>query len=163
MNIDLSKLFYNQIDKIDINEEIDIPEEFYKDNKDIKNISKVKVNGFIEENGENYSVNLNIICNLTLICSVSLKDVDYPINIDIEEIIGEDGKNLEDFDKIINNSIDLLPIIWQNILVEVPMRVVSPDIKEENIYGDGWKFITTEEENKEIDPRLSKLKDFLSE
>jgi uncharacterized protein len=70
---------------------------------------------------------------------------------------------LEDFDKIINNSIDLVPIIWQNILLEVPIRVVSPDIKEENIYGDGWKFITKEEEVKEIDPRLSKLKDFLSE
>ena len=43
------------------------------------------------------------------------------------------------------------------------MKVVSPDIEEKNIYGDGWKFVTTEEENKEIDPRLSKLKDFLSE
>ena len=44
------------------------------------------------------------------------------------------------------------------------MKVVSPDIKDENIYGDGWKLITNEEEEeKEIDPRLSKLKDFLSE
>ena len=43
------------------------------------------------------------------------------------------------------------------------MKVVSPDIEEKNIYGDGWKFVTTEEEEKEIDPRLSKLKDFLSE
>lgn len=163
MNIDLSKLFYHQVDKISINETIDIPEKFYIENKDIKDISSVKVNGYIEENGENCSVILNIVCDLTLICSVSLKDVKYPINIDIEEIIGENNENLEDFDKIINNSIDLLPIIWQNILVEVPMKVVSPDIKEENIYGDGWKFVTTEEENKEIDPRLEKLKDFLSE
>ena len=163
MNIDLSKLFYHQVDKISINETIDIPEKFYIDNKDIKDISSVKVNGYIEENGENCSVILNIVCDLTLICSVSLKDVKYPVNIDIEEIIGENNENLEDFDKIINNSIDLLPIIWQNILVEVPMKVVSPDIEEKNIYGDGWKFVTTEEENKEIDPRLSKLKDFLSE
>ena len=43
------------------------------------------------------------------------------------------------------------------------MRVVSEDVQEENIYGNGWKFITKEEESKEIDPRLSKLKDFLSE
>ena len=99
-------------------------------------------------------------CNLILTCSVSLKDVKYPVDINIEEIIGENDENLEDFDKIINNSIDLVPIIWQNILLEVPIRVVSPDVKEENIYGDGWKFITKEEEEKEIDPRLSKLKDF---
>ena len=163
MKIDLTKLFYNETDRIDIKDSIIIPVDYYKDNKDIKDISKVEIEGDISENGENYSVNLNIKCNLTLVCSVSLKDVIYPIDINIEEIIGENGNNLEDFDKIINNSIDLLPIIWQNILVEVPIRVVSPDIEEENIYGDGWKFITKEEESKEIDPRLSKLKDFLSE
>lgn len=163
MKIDLTKLFYNEADRIDINDSITIPVDYYKDNKDIKDVSKASIVGYISENGENYSVNLNIKCNLTLICSVSLKDVIYPIDINIEEIIGENGNNLEDFDKIINNSIDLLPIIWQNILVEVPMRVISPDVKEKNIYGDGWKFITEEEENKEIDPRLEKLKDFLSE
>ena len=163
MKIDLTKLFYNEVDRIDINDSIDIPEEYYSDNKDIKKVSKVDIEGDITDNGESFTVNLNIKCDLTLICSISLKDVNYPININIEEIIAENGENLEEFDKIINNSIDLLPIIWQNILVEVPMKVVSPDIKEENIYGDGWKFITKEEENKEIDPRLSKLKDFLSE
>ena len=163
MKIDLTKLFYNETDRIDIKDSIIIPVDYYKDNKDIKDISKVEIEGDISENGENYSVNLNIKCNLTLVCSVSLKDVIYPIDINIEEIIGENGNNLEDFDKIINNSIDLLPIIWQNILVEVPIRVISPEVEEKNIYGDGWKFITKEEENKEIDPRLEKLKDFLSE
>lgn len=162
MNIDLTKLMYNTIDEIPINSSINIPKE-YLENTDIKDISKVDIDGSIYYNGENYEVNLNIKCNLTLTCSISLKDVLYPIDININEIIGEIGENIEDFDKIINNSIDLLPIIWQNILVEVPIRVVSPDIKEENIYGDGWKFITNEEENKDIDPRLSKLKDFLSE
>ena len=161
MIIDLTKLIYNQVDSIPIDAEIDIPKEYLND--DIRNISKVKIFGEIIEEGESYLVNLNIKCDLTLICSVSLKDVLYPVDVNIEEIISENGENIEFFDKIINNSIDLVPIIWQNILLEVPIRVVSPDIKEENIYGDGWKFITKEEENKEIDPRLSKLKDFLSE
>ena len=161
MIIDLTKLIYNQVDSIPIDAEIDIPKEYLND--DIRNISKVKIFGEIIEEGESYLVNLNIKCDLTLICSVSLKDVLYPVDVNIEEIISENGENIEFFDKIINNSIDLVPIIWQNILLEVPIRVVSPDIKEENIYGDGWKFVTTEEENKEIDPRLSKLKDFLSE
>lgn len=163
MIIDLSKLFYNQTDSISINEEVEIPKDYYQNNEDIKEVSKVSVFGDIYENGENFTLDLNIKCNLTLICSISLKDVNYPLDIDIEENISENGENIEEFDKIINNSIDLLPIIWQNILVEVPMKVVSPDIEEKNIYGDGWKFVTTEEEEKEIDPRLSKLKDFLSE
>jgi uncharacterized protein len=161
MVIDLTKLMYRQVDSIQIDTELEIPKEYLTD--DIKDISKVKVSGDITEEGESYLVNIDIKCDLTLICSVSLKDVKYPVNININEIIGENGENLEDFDKIINNSIDLVPIIWQNILLEVPIRVVSPDVKEENINGDGWKFITKEEENKEIDPRLEKLKDFLSE
>lgn len=163
MNIDLTKLFNRELDEIIIDESIKIPEDYYKDNDDIKDVSLVKVFGDITDNQEYFSVNLNIKCELTLVCSVSLKDVKYNIDINIEEIIGENDNNLEEFDKIINNSIDLLPIIWQNILVEVPMRVVSEDVQEENIYGNGWKFITKEEESKEIDPRLSKLKDFLSE
>ena len=162
MIIDLSKLIYGQTDRIDIDTEVTIPSE-YLINSEIKNISKVKVNGEIVEEGLSYLVNINIKCNLTLTCSVSLKDVDYPVNTEINEIISNEDENIEDFDKIINNSIDLVPIIWQNILVEVPIRVVSPDVKEENIYGDGWKFITTEEDKKEIDPRLEKLKDFLGE
>ena len=162
MNIDLTKLLYSQTDKILIDDTVVIPKE-YLENSDIKDISEVKVTGEITSDEVETVINLNIKCDLTLICSVSLKDVKYPVDINIEEIIGENDENLEDFDKIINNSIDLLPIIWQNILLEVPIRVVSPDVKEENIYGDGWKFITKEEEKKEIDPRLSKLKDFLSE
>ena len=158
MNIDLSKLLYNQTDEIIIDEVIDIPKEYLTD--DIKDISKVSVNGSITNDGYMLSLNLNIKCVLTLICSVSLKDVKYEINTDIEEEISEDNdENM----KILNNSIDLLPIIWQNILMEIPIKVVSPDIEEKNIYGDGWKFITDEEDDEEIDPRLSKLKDFLDE
>ena len=160
MNINLVKLLNNLEDEIIIDEVIEIPKEYLND--DIKDISEVKVKGNITTDGYMIEANLNIKCDLTLVCSVSLKDVKYPIDIDIKEEISDDSE--EEFDKILNNSIDLLPIIWQNILVEIPMKVVSPDIKEENIYGDGWKFITDEEnEEKEIDPRLSKLKDYLDE
>ena len=162
MNIDLTKLIYRQVDSISINETLSIPKE-YLEGTDIKSVSDVVIDGEIIENGEAFEIDANIKCDLVLPCSVSLKDVNYKIDININEIISDSVQDIEEFDKIINNSIDLLPIIWQNILVEVPIRVVSPDIKEENIYGDGWKFITKEEENKEIDPRLSKLKDFLSE
>lgn len=162
MNINLTKLISSSVEEITIDDKVIIPKELLE-NTDIKDVSEVKVQGKITENGENYEVQLNIKCDLTLTCSVSLKDVIYPIDINIIENISQNNENIEEFDKIINNSIDLVPIIWQNILVEVPIRVLSPDIKEENIYGDGWKFITNEEENKEIDPRLEKLKDFLSE
>ena len=160
MNINLSKLLNHQVDEIVIDEIINMPKEYLND--DIKDISEVKVKGNITNNDYLIELNLNISCNLTLICSISLKDVDFPVNINVNEELSEEDS--EEFNKILNNSIDLLPIIWQNILMEIPMKVVSPDVKEENVYGDGWKFITNEEEeDKEIDPRLSKLKDLLDE
>ena len=160
--IDITKLLTSQVDSILIDETITIPSE-YLENTERRKISDVIVKGKVYYEDLEYQVSLNIKCDLVLPCSISLKDVDYKIDININEIISEDDEKVEKNDKIVNNCIDLLSIVWQNILVEIPLRVVSPDVKEENIYKDGWKFITNEEENEEIDPRLSKLKDFLSE
>ena len=151
------------VDEIKIDDEVTIDDKLLE-NTDIKKISKVKVKGNIYPEGNNFSVNLNIKCILTLVCSISLKDVEYNIDINVNEIIGENDDILEENNKIINNSIDLIPIIWQNIILEVPLKVVSPDIEVKNINGDGWRFITDEEVvEKEIDPRLEKLKEFLGE
>ena len=148
MNISLIKLFSGVVDRIDINEEITIPEEYYT--YDIKSISPVKLDGYLYlDELDNLSINLNVKCNLTLKSSISLKDVDFPININIDEL------DFDDENKKITNSIDLIPIIWQNILIEIPIRVTDSS-NDENIYD---KYIKKEE----IDERLSKLKDFLDE
>ena len=165
MLINLSKLITNISDEITFNDEVEI-DKSYLENTDIKDISKVKVEGSIRPYENNFELNMNIKCTLTLICSISLKDVKYDININVNEIIGEstDEVEIEENNKIINNTIDLIPIIWQNIILEVPLKVISPDVKRENLEGDGWKFITEEKvDNKDIDPRLEKLKDFLNE
>ncbi len=148
MNISLIKLFSGVVDRIDINEEITIPEEYYT--YDIKSISKVKLNGYLYLNEiDELSINLNVKCDLTLKSSISLNDVDFPININIDEL------DFDDENKKITNSIDLIPIIWQNILIEIPIRVTDSS-NDENISD---KYIKKEE----IDERLSKLKDFLDE
>ena len=165
MFINLTKLITNLSNEILIDDEIEI-DKSYLYNTDIKNISKVNVKGNIKPYNDNFELNLNINCTLTLICSISLKDVKYDVDIDINEIIGESNEDfeIEENNKIINNTIDLIPIIWQNIILEVPLKVISPDIDLKNIEGDGWQFITEEKvNNKDIDPRLEKLKDFLNE
>lgn len=165
MNIDLTKLITRVTDKLDINEQVDI-DKSYLGSSDIKDISKVNVNGSIYPYEGNYELSLNIKCTLTLVCSISLEDVEYNIDININETIKDDNQDeeIEKNNKIINNTIDLIPIIWQNIILEVPLKVVSPNIKPENVKGDGWRFITDEKEiEKDIDPRLEKLKEFLDE
>ena len=57
------------------------------------------------------------------------------------------------------NTIDILPIIWENILMEIPIRVVGDKNQSLQMEGDGWKLIT--EEEKKLNPELQKLKDLL--
>ena len=162
MFINITKLITNLTDKIDFEDTIKLDKK-YLENTDIKDISDIKVKGYIKPYDNNFEIIMNIKCTLTLVCSISLKDVKYDIDINVNEIASND-EEFEENNKIINNTIDLIPIIWQNIILEVPLKVVSDDVTVKNINGDGWKFITDEEvNNKDIDPRLEKLKDFLNE
>lgn len=160
MNVDLLKLKLNQVKEIVINDTTTIDSSFYE-HTDIRSISEVKVKGKITSHGDDiFEISLNIICDLTLPCSITLDDVKRHINIKISEDISE---NSEENNKIINNSIDLIPIIWQNILLEVPLKVTKENVDRSKFHGDGWRLITEEEELKEKDTRLDKLKEFLND
>lgn len=159
MKIDLTKLIYNNLYKMPVKGEIIIPDEMLE-NTDIRKISKVEVEGFILNNEEEYELDIDVSGVMILPCARTLKDVNYPFNIKINEVIGEnDDNSLE----IIQNRLDIFPIVWQNILVDVPLRVLAPDAKEESLEGDGWRLITEDTNEEAIDPRLAKLKDYIKE
>ena len=159
MKIDLTKLIYNNLYKIPVKGEIIIPDEMLE-NTDIRKISKVEVEGFILNNEEEYELDIDVSGVMILPCARTFKDVNYPFNIKINEVIGEnDDNSLE----IIQNRLDIFPIVWQNILVDVPLRVLAPDAKEESLEGDGWRLITEDTNEEAIDPRLAKLKDYIKE
>lgn len=159
MRIDLSKLLNTNLYKISVDEELIIPDE-YLNGSDIKSITPVKVSGYVYNNEEELSLEIIVSGTMILTCARTLKDVEYPFNIEIDEIIGENEDNSLE---IVQNSLDIFPIVWQNILVDVPLRVLHPDAKEESLEGDGWRLITEEDKKEVIDPRLAKLKDFIKE
>lgn len=159
MNVDLTKLIYGGLDEIPISKEISVSEETLK-GTDIRRISPIKVNGYVSNNVENYELNINVTGVMILPCARTLKDVEYPFDIKIEEVIGEnDDNSLE----IVQNRLDIFPIIWQYILVDVPLRVLHPDAKEEPLEGDGWRLITEDNKKEVIDPRLKALSKFNKE
>ena len=47
--------------------------------------------------------------------------------------------------------------------MDVPLRVLHPDAKEESLEGDGWRLITEDDKKEVIDPRLSALSKFNKE
>ena len=159
MKIDLSKMIYNNLYKLYIDEEIIIDEEKLN-GTDIRKISPVKVEGFISYNDEEYELDVRVTGVMTLACARTLKDVEYPFDIEINEKLDENEENSLE---IVQNSLEIFPIIWQYILVDVPLRVLHPDAKEESLEGDGWRLITEDEKKEVIDPRLAKLKDYIKE
>jgi len=125
-------------------------------------LNDVKIKGEITKNAiDDIMIHLVIEGAMELPCAITLVPVSHFFKTEIEgsreELIDEQAENV----KKDENILDILPIIWENILMEIPMRVVSPGAEDKltNLQGDGWKVIT--EEEKEINPELAKLKDLL--
>ncbi len=153
MIIDLSEIYNKNIYKLKVSGVVNISDDYIK-NTDIRSIAPVKVEGYIFNNEECLELDINIKGEMILPCARTLKDVKYPFDIDINELINENDDNSF---KIVQNKLDIFPIIWQNILVDVPLRALAEDAKEVSLSGDGWRLITEDDEKEEIDPRLEAL------
>ncbi len=136
--IDISLLNSNTVDKIVINEIINYDDSYLK-NTDIKEITEVKVLGEIKKlDTGDLELNIEATGTMTLPCSVTLKPVKYLFNIKIDEIIDDiDENNL----KKDVNTLELKSYLWENIVVEIPLRIVSSDAYEKEYKGDGWQLI----------------------
>ena len=158
MNIDLLRL-KNNVDKvIEINETLTFTKE-QLENTDLLDLKDVLVDGELTKDSmDDINLYLNVSGTMYLPCAITLESVEHKFSFTIDdklENVLEEVKN----DKKIENTIDILPIIWENILMEIPMRVVSPNAKPEKLKGDGWQFVTEPRDN--VNPELEKLKDLL--
>ena len=128
MKLDLNYL--NRFSKIEVDEDIVLSESF---------LEKVHVSGRVEIDFED-SVNLNFKLTgiMVLPCAVTLEDVFYEFETEIEENIGK-------FDEIYKNNkntLEISEILWENIVLEIPIRVVSRNSEPSNTSGDGWELIS---------------------
>ena len=159
MKIDLLGLINGRETELNIDEVIEIPHEYYE-KTDIRHLDPINVKGIIYPIGEDvFNLNLDVNGKMVLPCALTLEDVDYPFTVNIDQNIGND----EDFEKnykIVSNTLDILPILWENIVLEIPSRVVKDDahIKTE---GDGWCLTSEEDYESSKDNKLSDLKELL--
>ena len=160
MHIDITRLKSGIDTFIYFNNEVLYNKELAK-NTDLIDLKNTKIEGKITKDTlGNFYLDCKLDGIMILPCAVTLKPVDYHFSTEItgniEDLYEEIDKNL----KKSENSIDILPIIWENILMEMPMRVVSDDLSDAKTSGDGWKIIT-EEEKSYVNPEFEKLKDLL--
>lgn len=152
MKIDLTNLITNMTDAINISEDVIIPEELIK-SSEIRNLSSVTFKGKIFKDYDTKLILEGVISGImTLPDDVTLEDTEC-------EFKGEISENIEQISKTEKNIVDILDILWQNILVEIPLKVrkTNNDIKLE---GEGWRLISEDEfNNQKYNPfsDLSKL------
>lgn len=129
MIIDLNKLIYE--DNIDINEKISYNDDYIK-NTDILKLNDVVVSGNIyKDYEENTVIKLDVNGVMYLTDAITLEEVPYEFNIEIEE-------NLENSLK----TLDLIEFLWHYIVLEIPIRYTTSDIEElkntyENVFEEG--------------------------
>jgi len=138
--INLVELLSLVKDSIIIDDTYQLSCEYYKDT-DVKNLSDIKVKGLLQrKEDENIYLDADVSGSMCIEDSITLEEVWYPFSFKIEE-------NISEFIEKNENSLDLLELLWQNIVLEVPLRYTT--VKDYSSYqGDGWKLVSEEELSK---------------
>ena len=137
MNINLIPLYNGTKKEIEINESVIIDKSYYE-NSEIKDLKEVSVEGVIYKDYDN-RINYEFKANGIMILedAISLDEVEYPFSIEFEDILEENSKKMQ-------NSLDLIEILWENIVLEVPLRFSN--VEDLSKYsGEGWKIISEDD------------------
>ncbi len=159
MQIDITRLKSGLDEYIDIDQELKVNQE-YLNQAELIDLKDCHVKGTIQKNQcDGYNLNVIVSGIMVLPCSISLKPVDYEFSFEIDDDIEKLMLEIDENYKKVENLLDILPIIWENILMEIPIKVTSSDLEGCKTSGDGWRLVTSEE--KKTNPALEKLKDLL--
>ena len=150
MKIDLNLLHSNTISEIVINDNYSIPEEYYK-GTDVKCLNDIHAEGkIIRETDDIDYIDLDINGTMVLQDSISLENVNYPFSIKIEG-------DLQDFITNLDNSLDIFELLWENIVLEIPLKFTKVEDLSK-FHGDGWKLVSEEENSINNNPFMEYLK-----
>ena len=161
MDIDLSLLHSKTKDEIDISGTYTIPSNYYE-NSDIIKLEDIKVEGhIIEKEAEEEIDEENDYCEctisgiMTIKDSITLEPIEHEFSIEYDDFLEENCKKSE-------NILDIFQFLWENIVLEVPLRLSEvQDLSK--FHGDGWKLISEEEHNSSNNPFSELLKDYEEE
>jgi len=137
MQIDITKLLTNYAYSIDIISDVVIPNEMIQDVRVVSlNILKFVGNASLDED-DNILINGHITGKILLRDDLTLEEIEYPLDVEVEEIL-ENRQNI----------LDITDVLWQNILVEIPSKVRKTN-EDVTLEGDGWRVISEERFNEE--------------
>lgn len=154
MNLDLTRLNNDIVESMEIHEKIIIPKELYKMSSMIE-LKNLHLDGKAYKNSAEITILQATISGVMVLeDSISLDPIDYSFSCEIEEELQEFGQKIE-------NILDITEILWQNIMLEVPLKISH--VEDFNEYqGDGWKLVS-EDSMKNTSNPFNELKDMMGE
>ncbi len=157
MNIDLTKLMTNETEEILIDDEVKIDSSKFE-NTAVRGLKDVKFYGKITKLYDGtYQINGRLFGVMILPDDITLEDVSYPFDSQIEENFSEFSDEKEKTLEIVQHRLDITDFLWQNILVEIPLKVKSEKNEDLTLKGDGWRLVTEEELEKSNNSPFSEL------
>ena len=154
MNIDITMLNRRMKNTIDIDSEVVIPNDRFS-NTEILDLKNLKLQGsIVRTSSDIITLKADLSGIMVLEDSISLEPIDHQFSCQIEEEFEENDENLE-------NILDITDILWQNIMLEVPLKLTN--VENFNEYqGDGWKLVS-EDSIKNTNNPFSELRDMMGE
>ena len=151
MKIELSKLYNNK--QIEIDELISFED---LTGTKIKKLEGIKVSGLVKYNlSDEIELNLNVKGTMMLEDSITLDDIPYEFDFFIEETLEENNPEIEKYFKNNKNILDINEILWENIVLEVPISYTKNE--GANLKGDGWELNGDKQESESPFAKLNDL------
>ncbi|WP_078547333.1 YceD family protein [Litchfieldia alkalitelluris] len=165
----ISQLNQLQHKGLSIDEIVDVTE--LKELKNsIRDISPVRITGRADLSSLKVTFHLTISGTMILPCSRTLVDVHYPFEITTTETFmlrhTSDYETDEETHQVQGDVVDLLPVIKELIILEIPMQIFCDDLNTEGAApqeGKDWQVISEEDKANKIDPRLAGLAKFFDD
>ncbi len=167
----VAELHKYQYEAMTFDKTINLAEELKKADPEIRKVSPIRVKGRADVDSHKVAFHLHITGTFTLPCSRTLADVEYPFDIHsietflLKPLDYEVDEN-EEIHRIVGGVVDLGPIVYELVLLEIPIQVFSPEAEEDSSLPSGrdWEVMTEdqlyearEREKKKVDPRLADL------
>lgn len=158
MKIELSKIPTNGLY---LNEDVSLEKSLYQE-ANILDLSKVHINGSINyDYDNNLTIKLEVNGEFLLEDAITLEPITYPFTCSIDEKIEDISSECGNFYEKSKNTLDISEILWENIVLEVPISASNANTEDLSLSGDGWEL--KNESVKKIDPRLAKLNELFKE
>ncbi|MBO1100458.1 DUF177 domain-containing protein [Enterococcus hirae] len=162
-------------------EALDLKAELMERDNLILDVAPVAVQGLVSVDKKGYLVHYTVQTTLTVPSTRSLEPVELPMDFAVDELfmtkeqyqLRDDQLSAEEILLIEDAKLDLTESIEDNILLAIPMRVLTEEeeLATDLPKGTDWEVVSEEEYERrksedaktKVDPRLAKLSELFDE